>query len=190
MRRIRERAHIPAHLRKEHFDGVPTDPGNRIKPLDRCFKWAQSVLDLPVQAGNRPLLGVDHLQEFAQHKALVLMHSTTESLGERVALGRHKGSPQVSQFLGVDFSFGERSQDHPPGLAEHISQHRTQLEVGFLQEFVQAIDQARALLVEGQTVARQVTQFPLRAQGNEAGFEKAMLQQLSDPLGIFDVRVG
>ena len=38
-------------------------------------------------------------------------------------------------------------------LAQNVGEHRTSLEVGFLQQFVQAIDQARVLLAQRQAVA-------------------------------------
>ncbi len=153
MRRIGKWAHIPAHLCEEHFNRVSADPGNRIEALDGFFEWAQPFLDLPVQTGNRPLLRVDHLQEFPQHKALVFVHPTAQRLGQRIALGRHIRQPQISQFLGIRFSLGQRMENTSSRLAQNVGEHRTSLEVGFLQQFVQAIDQARVLLAQRQAVA-------------------------------------
>ncbi len=153
MRRIGKWAHIPAHLCEEHFNRVSADPGNRIEALDGFFEWAQPFLDLPVQTGNRPLLRVDHLQEFTQHKALVFVHPTAQRLGQRIALGRHIRQPQISQFLGIRFSLGQRMENTSSRLAQNVGEHRTSLEVGFLQQFVQAIDQARVLLAQRQAVA-------------------------------------
>ncbi len=44
-----------------------------------------------------------------------------------------------------------------------------------------------AFLDQGCPIAREVAQFALLSLGNEAGFEQAMVQQISNPFGIFDV---
>ncbi|GHO47233.1 hypothetical protein KSX_53960 [Ktedonospora formicarum] len=46
---------------------------------------------------------------------------------------------------------------------------------------------ARSLLLEAAAIAGQIAQVALGLRGNEGGFEQAMLQQISNPLGIFRV---
>ena len=65
--------------------------------------------------------------------------------------------------------------------------HRPQLDVGVLQHLMNAIGHARALPLELSPVTRQVPQLALRPGRHEAATQQAALQQLRNPLTVFDI---
>jgi hypothetical protein len=55
---------------------------------------------------------------------------------------------------------------------------------------LQSIDHARTIFDEAHTMAREISQFTLGGWGDETALEQAMLEQISNPLGITDIGVG
>src|SRR5262245_26913278 len=78
-------------------------------------------------------------------------------------------------------------QDHARGFPHDIADHIAQCEIRILQGFLNAIDLSRLLFGQSDAIARQITQLALRNRGDEARFEKAMLQKIIDPFGVLDI---
>jgi hypothetical protein len=67
--------------------------------------------------------------------------------------------------------------------------HIAQFEIRIFQGFLHAIHLSRLLFCQSDSIACQVTQLALRNRGDEACFEEAMLQKISNPFGVFDIRL-
>jgi hypothetical protein len=75
-------------------------------------------------------------------------------------------------------------------LARKIAGHRGTLALSVLSPFVHASTDPRAFLTQASTRPRAFPHDPLPRRGNEAGTEETMVEQVGNPLGVFDIRVG
>jgi hypothetical protein len=102
-------------------------------------------------------------------------------LGAQAALG------QLGQQLGVAHAGDQGPKHRPAGDAQDVGGHARQLDAGVLQQLLQPLRLAGALLDDGLAVAGEVAQLPDRRGWHEAGADQAVLDQLADPLGVGDV---
>jgi hypothetical protein len=114
-------------------------------------------------------------------------HTSLHGRHQRLTFVRSAQQCQVGQHCGLLLPVSQGPQNGAPGFAHQISEDRTELDVGLLQQLVNAIDVARALLLEEARVAGQVAQVALRLRRDERGFEQPVLQQIRNPFGILGV---
>lgn len=81
----------------------------------------------------------------------------------------------------------ERLEHRPPGDAEHLGGDRGELDPSVLEDLLQPLHLARALLDLRLAVADEVAKLALRARRHEARPHEPMLDQLADPLRVLDV---
>src|SRR5215218_3812392 len=114
-----------------------------------------------------------------------------EAALERQAQGRQL-RPQLAlgelgQGGGVCLTLAERAQHRLAGGAEHIARDVAELDVGVLEQLLQAVGLTRALPDERLAIAGQVAQLADRFRRHEAGAHQPVLEQLAEPLGVLDV---
>src|SRR5207244_5361045 len=95
--------------------------------------------------------------------------------------------PDALPICWVIDAFGQSLEHGPAGNAHHVAGDVAQLDVRPLQQLLHALNEVRALLDQGASVADQFPPLTTLTVGNEAGFEQPMLEQLSQPLSILDV---
>ena len=78
-------------------------------------------------------------------------------------------------------------QDHARGFPPNVADHITQFQLGIFQCLLHPLDLSGLLLGQADPSARQVTQLALWTGRDETGFEQTVLQQVGNPLGIFDI---
>src|SRR3712207_1737018 len=76
---------------------------------------------------------------------LVVRHPAPEGLDDLGAGGADAGPNPTREAFGVGLPLGQRVEDRPPAGAHDVGQDRAELEVGGLQELVDALD-VRGLL--------------------------------------------
>jgi len=94
---------------------------------------------------------------------------------------------QVGEGLGVSMTGGKLRQDQPSRDSRYIRSPHRQLDVGIFRELLYPIDQSHPLLDKRAAIAGQVPQFPLGHRRHKASAQQAMLQEVGQPGGIFDI---
>jgi hypothetical protein len=178
---------IPPHFGKEDLQHPPTHARDSVQSLHELFERTQAFGDSRIQPLNGTFQRSNHGQQFSQQETMVRRQAALQCRNESVAFARSSQQRQTGQHLRPALALGKHMQGGAAGFAHHLGEDRTELEVGFLEQFMDPIDVARALLLETAAVPGQIAQVALRLGRNERGFEQAMLQQVSDPLGIFAI---
>ena len=104
-----------------------------------------------------------------------------QSLLQESDLRTHPTVGQFGQFKRIVFSGNEGFQHESGAFPQHIAHHRAQLDIGGFQDLVNAVNVPASFLYQVGVGTHQITQFPNRFRGNEAGFEQAMAQEVGDP---------
>lgn len=106
-------------------------------------------------------------------------HASLQRGDQRLAFVRSSLQRQIGQHFGPLFPICQGLQNGAPGFAHQVRKDRTELDVGLLQQLVDAVDVPGALLLETAAVAGQVAQVPLRLRGDEGGLEQTVLRTAS-----------
>jgi hypothetical protein len=81
-----------------------------------------------------------------------------------------------------------RAKEHvPAGHSQHVAGDGTQLDVGILEDLLDAVGDGALLSDQLGALSCQFPQFADGLRGNEAGLEQATLQELGDPFAVLDV---
>jgi hypothetical protein len=111
--------------------------------------------------------------------------------GQRpLQLGRLVPQPplgQRRQCPRVGLAGGQRRQQRPPRHAPRVRRHRRQLDDHVLQQLLDAVDLARALLDQAGAVARQLAQLADRRRRDEAAADQPVLHQVQPPRAVAHV---
>src|SRR5262252_8220656 len=96
-------------------------------------------------------------------------------------LGPHAGQGQVSHQLHVLLPGHQRLEHAPGSLAEHVRDHRVELDSSVLKQLLNALGLLAALLDQLPAVAGQVAHPSHRLGGHGAASEQPAFQQLGQP---------
>src|SRR5260370_41167971 len=85
--------------------------------------------------------------------------------------------------VGKSLEHGSARDSH------HIAGDVAELDVGTFEQLLDALDEVGALLNQRAAITHQFASLATLAVRNETGLEQPLLQQLSQPLGVFDIRL-
>src|SRR5262249_32781719 len=103
------------------------------------------------------------------------------------SLARSRPRANSAKVWGALLTGQDGVKQVAPALAQDVGGDGTELEVGALQELVEAVDLLGALVRQRLTLPRPLTQRADRRRGNETGVQQAVPQQVRQPFGVLDV---
>lgn len=106
------------------------------------------LFDFPIKPPNGSLQRFDHGQELVKQKAMMRSHAPLQGRNQLLSFVRRPEQGQICQHLRILLASGQGLQDRTSGLAHQIGKNRAQLDIGLLQQLVDAIDVPGALLFE------------------------------------------
>ena len=127
------------------------------------------------------------IQHFAQHIQVMRPDAPGQRRLQFRKLGPQAAFGQVSQRFRVIHTSQQRRQHGLRRLAPPFADHRSQLQVGVLQDLVQPIAGGVALTGQTCAITRQIPQVALRLFREEAALQRPVLYQLGDPIGFAHV---
>src|SRR5439155_18473042 len=138
-------AHVGADLRQDDLGAEFADPRYRAQLLDGVTKGSQPGINLPVNRGDAGIERVDLLQMETEQEAMVSLDALVQGFAQPCLRRSDLGVRERGQLGRVGLA-GDQRLDHRPAAAPHdIGQNRHQLDGGFLQGLLQALDRARLL---------------------------------------------
>jgi hypothetical protein len=96
-------------------------------------------------------------------------------------LGAHHAPRHLGEHCRIPLPGDQRAEHRPAGDSEDVADHRRQLQLGVLEQFLRSLLLAGSFLDEGAPVAAQVPQLPLPPWRDEAGPQHAALCELGQP---------
>ena len=132
-------AHICPNSRDDLLSANPSDPRNRIEPLENRVYGGKAGFDLGFQGGDAGLQGVDPLQLGRKHEALVGPNKALHGLADRFWIGL-EGSANLGGYdLRAGFASNQRLEHGPARHAQDVVNHTGGLDVGALEHLVNPI---------------------------------------------------
>ena len=143
----REAVHVEADLGDNDPGAELADAGDRGQEPDGGAKGRRLRVDLPVDRGDRPVEGIDLVEMQPQQEAVVACHPSPQGGAKLVGRGL-EATVEHGQHRGIGLALDERLEHRPAADAEHVGDHRVELDVGVLQGLLQPLGVARLLAHE------------------------------------------
>lgn len=126
-------------------------------------------------------------EQLPKHETVVVEKLALQSQLQLRDLRLHAATGRLGQFRGIFFSVHQPIEHFASRNAQNVAGYRSQLDVGVLQELVDAIGDSRVFTLQLSAMAGQIPQFALWPRRHETAPQQAVLQQLGNPLGVLDV---
>ena len=126
-------------------------------------------------------------QPLLQQKTMGLVQSPRNCLPQYRNLAAPPFARQLGQGLWVGLPAHHGAQHGPAGNPHHVRHDAAQLDVGILQHFSNASADPHLFLLERGPAARPIPQRLEGLRRHEAALPQAMLQEVRDPLAVFQV---
>ena len=163
------------------------EPGHRDDAARRLSERGHLPGHLLVEAVDHLVEVVDVVEVHPGHEGVVLPEAADESEAQVRDLGAHPGLGQLGEHLGVTLAGDEGLQHLAAGLAEHVGDHRVELDAGVLQDLLDPLDLPGAVLGELVAVAGEIPEALRDGRRDEAPPQQPALQELGEPLGVLGV---
>lgn len=189
MRRGGEPAHVYACLRQNHLRTAPGNPGHLANLRNGRLELRHVRFRHPVQLLNAFVQVIDVVEDLRQQSPLQRCDDPIQSRHDFIQLGQETFVEQLGDLPTVIhcLSRGKPFQQALGALTVDVRHHAAQLDVGALQHLLQTVHLSAALFDDALTVAGQFPQLPLFPAGDEACPQKAVLEQLRDPLRVIRI---
>ena len=174
----RELVHVSTDLGDDRLGGHLVDAGNPVQERDECKKRLQLLVDAPIVVGDHPVKELDVRAVLSEQEPMMVGHPAVQRLFQLFAFGLQPSARQRGQLLRILLAVDDRPHHVPARLAHHVGCDRGQLDVGVLQDLVDAIDHRAALAHQAPPSARQIAQLTNRSGRNEAAPHQPVLEQL------------
>ena len=194
MSRGREARDIETDFRQDHVCRQEVDPGNLADFTARGAKEsltgalalfvdpADGGVDLLVQCSDRFGQGVILCEMQAEPEPVVIGHPPMERVIELFGSRLDSSIRQISERSRTAHACDDRL-DHPPaGKAHDVADDGIQLDVGFFERLLQALDMPRLLARHLLARALQGSQLLELLARDEAAANQAAGQQIGDPV--------
>ncbi len=135
-----EAAHVGADLGDDHRGRKRADARDGSQPRGGVAEGLETVAQLGIDLGDRGVDRVGLTEMDPEQQALVVGQVTAERLDEPRTGGADAAPDPVGEAFGITLALGQRVEDRPSAGAHDVGEHRAELEVGGLQELVDAFD--------------------------------------------------
>jgi hypothetical protein len=129
----------PPDLGDDHAGGGGTDPGDLIEPADRLAERGDLRFDLGLEVGDVGGGLIDAGQHRGEQEGVMVGEVADERLLQQADLGAHAGAGQLREHLRVPLARDERGHHGLAGDAEDVSGDHAQLDLGVLQQLLDAV---------------------------------------------------
>lgn len=181
------------HVRPDLSDQVLRrpllDPRDGRQPLDGFLKRARHLLDPIVESCDLRIEEFKVIEQGLEEEPMVVPDATVEGKTQIGDLAAQAPQSQFGELFGVFLAFHDGLDHRPTRDPEDVAGHSPELDVGVFEGLVDAIDDRCAVSNELRPMAREVAQLTNRRRGHEAPTQQTMLEKLSDPFAILDVRL-
>jgi hypothetical protein len=113
-------------------------PGHRDQALDSNLKRGQGVAQPRLQLAYRGLQRIDLREVQLQHEPAVVGNRPVQRVDEGGPRSLEPPLRQGGQPLGILFARDQGLQNRPATDAQYVADHRRELQVGVLQDLLQA----------------------------------------------------
>lgn len=182
-----ERGHVAAGFGDEHLGVAAGDAGDGHQQVELLLKGSQPFGDLVAKPGDGGVGGVDAGEHFPHEDGVVGVEASAQRLLQDRGFAAHASLGQVRQRRGVPLPVDQGGEHGPAGDADGAGGDRAEFDAGVFEDLLQPLHFAGAFLDDGLAVAGQVAQFPDRGRRDERRADQPVLDQLGDPLRVFDV---
>ena len=124
---------------------------------------------------------IDLIEMHAQEQAVHLARAAVEGFRQGLGRGLDARMGQRGQTLGVPLAGDDGLQHRAPALAKHVGDHAVELDVGFLQRLLDALDMGGALPHQLLPGAHQAPQLDHLLRRHEAAPDQPVRLQIREP---------
>jgi len=159
MRVSREARHVHADLGDNYFGDAQTDAGDGLQQLERLRHERVGALgdlldDLLADARRRRLQLAETSKQFVEDEALGGSQAARQCAAQFGRLRSERTACQGDQLLGIIFAVCQSAQHQTTGDAKDIGSNLPQLNVGTLDQLLNAIGHGGVLFDKRLPVAR------------------------------------
>ncbi len=187
MRRRREARHVDADLGHDDVGADRAQARHRAQQSGGDSKRLQPKAHLTFDVRHGLVQRVDMGQVQLEHEAVVRADASAQGFEQLRAAGFDADADVRDQTLGRRLTVDDRLEHRAPALAQEVADHDTQLEVGVLQELLDALGVCAALAHELLAGTGERAQLLHGSGGHEAGADQTMREQVGQPHRIVDV---
>ena len=162
-------------------------PGMVCHRVTAGFKRGDPLVDLRLDALDPLTEGFPFVQILGQQKAMMISDPSFQGPLQFRNLTAQPPRASSANRSGSSWPRDDRLQHLPPGHPQRVRSHRTQLEIGLLQQLLDAIGHPVLALSQLRPVPRQVAQILDGRRRHEAPLQQPVLQQVGDPLAVLGV---
>jgi hypothetical protein len=176
-----EPAHVHPDLGDHDLGRAPPYPRDGAQPPGLLIERGDHLLHLGIQTLDGRAQVVDVVQVHLEQERVVRTEPALQCAAELGDLGPHPGAGHVRQHLGVPRPRDERLEHLPGRLAEHVGDHRVELDARVFQELLDALGLLGPVLDELLAVPGQVPEPRDHRGRHERASKQPALQQLGQP---------
>src|SRR5207302_2602369 len=162
---------------------------NGAQANDLILKRAHASVDLLLDLAQSRFREAQMIEQLSKQKSMMLGHATFERQFQFRNLVPWQPFGQLCEPGSVLLPGEHRFQDRSPRSTQSIGRYRSQLNVGVLENLLNPIRDAVDLLCQTYPIPREVPKFTCRLRRHETSAKQTVLQQISDPLAVFLVRL-
>jgi hypothetical protein len=185
----REAAHVDSDLGDDGLRSIAIHPGDALQVGHVIGVGLNRFGDPLIETGHGTIEILDVGEEFLEHGSVVGREAPLQGVRQAGALPSQRPFRQLGQHDGIPFAADQGTQHRLARGPEDIGDHHAQLDVGGLQEFVDAIGLTGALPDQRRPIASQIPKLADGLRRNKARAQEPMLQQPGNPFAVADVRL-
>lgn len=182
-----EARHVDADLRDDRGGDDVADAGDLGQPVCGGTKGLEAFAHLLVDLVDGLLERVGLSEVQLEQEAVMARDLATQRLHDLLARGLHARGDVPNELLGVGLAGNDRGEDGAAALAHDVGEHRAELEVGVLEDLVDALHVRGALAHELLPCSGQVAQVLDARLRDEARADEAVGEQVRDPHRVVHV---
>ena len=181
-----EARHVYADLGDNDVGADRTQARHRAQQFGGLSKRLEPTAHLLFDGGDGLVQHIDVGQMQLEHEAVVSTDATTQGFEQFSAAGLDTAD-MAEQLLRFSLAVDEGLQYRAAALAQNVTDHDAELDVGVFEDLLDALGMGAALTHELLAGAGQRAQFLDRSRGHEAGTDQAMGQQIGQPHRVVDI---
>jgi hypothetical protein len=182
-----ETRHVDADLGDVYMGADSAQARHGAQQFGHLSKWLEPQANLLLDVGRGFIPCVDMVQVQLEREAVMRADAPAQGFEQFSPAGLDAGTDARGQTLGVCLTVEDGLQHRAPALAQDVVDHDTELEVGILQNLLDALRVRAPLAYELLAGAGKRAQLLHGNKRHEAGSDKTVAQQIGQPHRVVDV---
>jgi hypothetical protein len=184
-----EARHVETNLAGHHVDDVVAEARHGVQIVDVLSKVTEGRAHARLQIANS-LLKFIHLAEVqTEQEAMMVGHPPPQCLDELLAGSLEAADAQVHELFGIGLAGNQRLEDLASTGAHDVADRARELDVGVLENLLNAVGVLHDLASELLTCSREVADLLDRCWRHKAAADQPVGEQVSKPHRIVHVRL-